>query len=370
MTSRLGDSMLLFERMGDEYEQVVACHDAASGLRAVIAIHSTVLGPSLGGTRFYPYRSEDDAFEDVLRLAQGMTYKSAAAGLDLGGGKAVIIGDPARVKSEALLRVYGRFVDSLAGRYITAEDVGTSQADMDMIFRETRHVTGVSRSLGGSGDPSEATAYGVWWAMKAALEALDGSPALVGRRVVVSGVGKVGTALVRHLVEQRALVTVADVNEAAVARVTRDFGVAAVAVDLVHTVACDIFSPCAMGGTLSDRTIPALQCRAIVGSANNQLATAKDADRLADRGIVYLPDFVVNAGGVINIAEELIGYHRERAYAKVRGIYDTSKRVLATAADQGTTTVAAAEALAERRMAEVGGGTRIERFAAPLRRPR
>jgi leucine dehydrogenase len=360
----------LFERVGDEYEQIVVCHDAASGLRAVIAIHSTVLGPSLGGARFYPYRSEDEAFEDVLRLARGMTYKSAAAGLDLGGGKAVIIGDPAVVKSEALLRVYGRFVDSLAGRYITAEDVGTTQADMDMIFRETGHVTGVSRSLGGSGDPSEATAYGVWWAMKAALEALDGSPDLAGRQVVVSGVGKVGTALVRHLVEERARVTVADVNEGAVRRVTRDFGIAAVAVDEAHTVPCDIFSPCAMGGALSDRSIAALKCRAIVGSANNQLASPEDAARLAERGIVYLPDFVVNAGGVINIAEELIGYHRERAYARVRGIYDTCKQVLATATTQGTTTMAAAEALAERRMAKVGGGIRIARFAAPLRRPR
>jgi leucine dehydrogenase len=359
----------LFERVGDEYEEIVVCHDTASGLRAVVAIHSTVLGPSLGGTRFYPYRSEDEAFEDVLRLARGMTFKSAAAGLDLGGGKAVIIGDPARIKSEALLRAYGRFVDSLAGRYITAEDVGTTQADMDMIFRETRQVTGVSRSLGGSGDPSEATAYGVWWAMKAALEALDGSASLAGRRVVVSGIGKVGTALVRHLVEERAQVKVADVNEAAVSRVTRDFGVAAVPVDQVHTVACDIFSPCAMGGALSESTIPALKCRAIVGSANNQLATDQDADRLADRGIIYLPDFVVNSGGVINIAEELIGYHRERAYAKIRGIYATSKQVLASAADQGTTTVAAAEALARRRMAEVGGGSRIARFAAPLRRP-
>jgi glutamate dehydrogenase/leucine dehydrogenase len=360
----------LFERVGDEYEQIVICRDSASGLRAVIAIHSTVLGPSLGGTRFYPYRSEDEAFEDVLRLARGMTYKSAAAGLDLGGGKAVIIGNPAVVKSEALLRVYGRFVDSLAGRYITAEDVGTTQADMDMIFRETGHVTGVSRSLGGSGDPSEATAYGVWWAMKAALEALDANPDLAGRQVVVSGIGKVGTALVRHLVEERARVTVADVNQAAVLRVTRDFGIAAVPVDEAHTVPCDIFSPCAMGGALSERSIAALRCRAVVGSANNQLATPEDGARLTERGILYLPDFVVNAGGVINIAEELIGYHRERAYAKVRGIYDTCKQVLAAATTQATTTVAAAEALAERRMAEVGGGTRIQRFAPPLRRPR
>jgi glutamate dehydrogenase/leucine dehydrogenase len=359
----------LFDRIGSEYEQVVVCHDAPSGLRAVVAIHSTVLGPSLGGTRFYPYRSEDEAFEDVVRLARGMTYKSAAAGLDLGGGKAVIIGDPARIKTEALLRTYGRFVGSLGGRYITAEDVGTTQADMDMIFRETRNVTGVSQSLGGSGDPSAATAFGVWWAMKAALEAIDGSSDLTGRRVVVSGIGKVGTALVRHLVEERALVTVADVDDRAVARVTRDFGVVALPVTEAHAIDCDVLSPCAMGGVLSEKTIPALKCRAVVGSANNQLATERDDARLADRGIVYVPDFVANAGGVINIAEELIGYHRERAYAKVRRIFDTTKQLLDTAHEQGVTTTAAAEALAKRRMAEVGGGAHIRTFQPPARRP-
>ncbi len=361
--------MRLFDRIGDEYEQIVVCHDAASGLQAVVAIHSTVLGPSLGGTRFYPYHSEADAFEDVLRLARGMTYKSAAAGLDLGGGKAVIIGNPAHAKSEALLRAYGRFVDSLGGRYITAEDVGTTQADMDMIFRETRNVTGVSRSLGGSGDPSAATAYGVWWAMKAALEVLDGHADLGGRQVVVSGIGKVGTALVRHLVEDRAQVTVADVDHRAVARVTKDFGVSAVAVEEAPGVPCDIFSPCGLGGVLSEASIRRLRCRAVVGSANNQLATPADAERIAERGVLYAPDFVVNAGGVINIAEELIGYHRERAYANVRRIYDTTKRVLAAAEAHGLTTAAAAEALAEQRMAAVGGAGRIRTYPPPARRP-
>jgi glutamate dehydrogenase/leucine dehydrogenase len=360
----------LFDRIGDEYEQVIVCHDAATGLRALIAIHSTVLGPALGGTRFYPYRSEEDAYEDVLRLARGMTYKSAAAGLDLGGGKAVIIGNPSRRKTEALLRTYGRFVDSLGGRYITAEDVGTTQADMDLILRETRNVTGVSRSLGGSGDPSAATAYGVWWAMKAAMEALDGDVDLAGRHVVVSGVGKVGTALVRHLVENRARVSVADVDPAAVARVTTDFDVTAVAVTDAHAVDCDIFSPCALGAVLSDRTITELRCRAVVGAANNQLATDADAARLADRGILYIPDFIVNAGGVINIAEELVGYNRERAYAGVRGIYATTKLVLAMAAEHSSTTAAAAEALARGRMSDVGGAARIRTFQPPSRGPR
>lgn len=354
--------MHLFDRLGEEYEQVVACHDATSGLHAVIAIHSTALGPALGGTRFFPYQAEEDAFEDVLRLARGMTFKSAAAGLDLGGGKAVIIGEPRMLKTEQLLRAYGRFVESLSGRYITAEDVGTTQADMDLIFRETAYVTGVSRSRGGSGDPSEATAHGVWWAMKAVLEHLDGTTELTGRHIVVSGVGKVGTALVRHLVEERAVVTVADVNDAAVARAVRDFDLTAVPVDLAHTVVCDIFSPCALGGVLNEQTIPMLKCRAIAGSANNQLATTEDAVRLADRGVVYAPDFIVNAGGVINIADELDGYHRDRAYSNIRRIYDTTRSVLATARAEGTTTQAAASSIAQRRILEVGGLSPLRTF--------
>jgi valine dehydrogenase (NAD+) len=362
------EAVELFQRAGDQYEQVVFCHDAATGLRAIIAIHSTALGPSLGGTRFYPYPSEDAALEDVLRLAKGMTYKSAAAGLDLGGGKAVIIGDPGRAKSEALLRAYGRFVGSLGGRYITAEDVGTTQADMDIIFRETRQVTGVSRALGGSGDPSAATAYGVWWAMKAALDVIEGTPGLAGRHVVVSGVGKVGTSLVRHLVEERARVTITDVSEAALQRVRRDFDVEVAAPDQAHTVACDIFSPCALGAALSRATIPDLKCRSVVGSANNQLADPGCAELLEERGVLYVPDFIANAGGVINIAEELVGYHRERAYANVRRIFETTKWVIADARARGTTTAAAAEALAERRIAEVGGASsRIRSFPAPAR---
>src|SRR4051812_7857991 len=271
----------LFERIGgDDYEQVVYCHDRPTGLRAVIAIHSTVLGPALGGTRFYPYKTEDDALEDVLRLARGMTYKSAAAGLDLGGGKAVVIGDPTTTKTEALMRAYARFVDALGGRYVTAEDVGTTQSDMDLIRRETRSVTGVSRALGGSGDPSAATAYGVLHAMKAVARSCWGDTTLAGRQVVVSGVGKVGSNLVRHLVEERASVRVADVNSAAVARVVHDFGVEAVPIDRAHAVPCDIFSPCALGGALSAETIPELACAAVVGSANNQLATPECAGLL------------------------------------------------------------------------------------------
>ena len=347
--------MGIFERIGpDGYEQVVFCHDRAAGLKAVIAIHSTRLGPSLGGTRFYPYASEEAAVEDVLRLARGMTYKSAAAGLDLGGGKAVIIGDPAVAKTEALLRAYARFVDSLGGRYITAEDVGTTQADMDLIRRETSYVTGVSQSLGGSGDPSAATAFGVLHAMKAAAKKLWGSTDLDGRHVVVSGVGKVGSCLVRHLVEERARVTVSDVYWPVAERTVHDFGVEAVPPEKAHAVECDVFSPCAMGAVLSEETIPELRCAAVVGSANNQLAEAADAERIADAGVLYAPDYVVNAGGVINIAEELRGYQRDRAWGEIRRIYDTTLAVLETAEAEGITTAAAADRVAERRIAALG----------------
>jgi leucine dehydrogenase len=345
----------VFERIGGEgYEQVVFCHDRPSGLRAIIAIHSTVLGPALGGTRFRPYDDEDAALEDVLRLAKGMTYKAAAAGLDLGGGKAVVMGDPSQDKTEALFRAYARFVDSLGGRYITAEDVGTTQADMDLIRRETRFVTGVSRSLGGSGDPSEATAYGVLHAMKAVAARLWGETSLTGRHVVISGVGKVGYALARHLVEERVRLTVADVVPAAVERATADFGADVVPPEKAHAVDCDIYSPCALGSVLSAATIPELRCTAVVGSANNQLADPSCADLLADTGVVYAPDYVVNAGGIINIAEELWGYHRERAYGNVRRVFDTTTHVLATAESDGITTTAAADRLAEKRIDDVG----------------
>jgi leucine dehydrogenase len=345
----------LFDRLtADDYEEVVFCQDRASGLRAIIAIHSTRLGPALGGTRFFAYPDEATALTDVLRLAKGMTYKSAAAGLDLGGGKAVVIGEPATARSESLLRTYARFVDSLDGRYITAEDVGTTQADMDLIRRETRHVTGVSRSLGGSGDPSAATAYGVLHGMKAVAKHLWGGTELEGRHVVVAGVGKVGYALVRHLVEERARVSVTDVVTTSVERAVRDFGAESVPPEKAHAVECDIYSPCAMGASLNATTIPELRCAAVVGSANNQLADPSCSDLLTDAGVLYAPDYVVNAGGVINIAEELAGYHRERAYANVRRIYDTTLAVISKAAADGTTTAAAADTIAEARIASVG----------------
>ncbi|HUS61656.1 MAG TPA: Glu/Leu/Phe/Val dehydrogenase dimerization domain-containing protein [Acidimicrobiales bacterium] len=355
--------MNIFERVNrDDYEQVVFCHNREAGLKAVIAIHSTKLGPSLGGTRYYPYGSEDQAVEDVLRLSRGMTYKSAAAGLDLGGGKAVIIGDPARDKTETLLRAFARFVDSLGGRYITAEDVGTTQSDMDMIRRETRFVTGVSQSLGGSGDPSEATAYGVLHGMKATAKHLWGEASLEGRHVCITGVGKVGYGLLRHLIEERARVTVADVSQTAVDRAVSDFGVEAVEVEKSHAIECDIWSPCALGGALNAITIPELSCRAVVGAANNQLADAASMEALTAQGVTYAPDYIVNAGGVINISEELRGYNKERAYGNVRRIYDTTLMVLETARASSISTAAAADHVAERRMTELARVQLIRTF--------
>jgi leucine dehydrogenase len=281
-----------------------------------------------------------------------MTYKHAAAGLDQGGGKAVIIGDPATLRTDDLIRAYARFVDGLAGRYVTAEDVGTTQADMDLIRTITPHVSGISEALGGSGDPSPATALGVLWAMKAVAERLWGDGSLRGRHVTVNGVGKVGGALADHLHAEGARLTVADVRPDAAAAAAERTGADVVSPDAAHAVACDVYSPCALGGALSATTIPELRAAAVVGCANNQLATPQDAQRIADSGVLYAPDYVVNAGGVINIAEEKDGYDRARAEERIRGIHDTILRVLDLAAEEGITTAAAADLLAERRIDE------------------
>jgi leucine dehydrogenase len=332
------------------HEQVAWRHDPDTGLRAIIAIHSTALGPALGGARFRPYPSEEDALVDVLRLSRGMTYKNAAAGLDLGGGKAVIIGDPKTTRTDQLIRTYGRFVDGLAGRYLTAEDVGTTQADMDLIREVTPYVTGVSPSIGGSGDPSPLTALGVRHAMHATAEHRWGDASLEGKHIVVSGVGKVGGALVELLAAERVRLTIADVNAARIADLAARFGAEVVAPDVAHMVPCDIFSPCAYGAVLSARTIPELRCAAVVGAANNQLAEPADADRLASAGIVYVPDFIANAGGVINIAEELHGYDHQRARDAVAHIRETTAAVLHISATEGIGTEEAAERLAEVRI--------------------
>jgi leucine dehydrogenase len=354
--------LVVFDEVAKEgHEQVLFGHDKVSGLRTIIAIHSTALGPALGGTRFFPYQSEEEALADVLRLSKGMSYKAAAAGLDLGGGKAVIIGDPRTDKSERLFRAYGRIVDSLRGRYITAEDVGTTTADMDMIRRETRWALGNSLVMGGSGDPSPVTARGLFAAARAVSQKLWGTSDLAGRRFTVQGVGKVGTAFVQLLVEARATVIAADAFPAALDSAVDTYGCLPAELEEIHQIETDIFSPCALGAVLNEATIPELNCAAVVGSANNQLATEKDAQRLADRGILYAPDFVVNAGGLINVYDELHGYSKTRAMFLVDSIYDATMRILDTADREGINPNEAAEHVAEARMRDIGDLRRFRR---------
>ncbi|MGA4730839.1 Glu/Leu/Phe/Val family dehydrogenase [Micromonospora taraxaci] len=338
------------------HEQVVFCQDKQSGLKAIIGIYSTALGPALGGTRFYPYASEEDALADVLDLSRGMAYKNALAGLDLGGGKAVIWGDPEQIKSEALLRAYGRFVESLGGRYYTACDVGTYVADMDVVARETRYVTGRSVEHGGAGDSSILTAWGVFQGMRAAAEHVWGTPSLRGRRVGVAGLGKVGKYLTGHLLEDGAEVVATDVNPKALEWVRSNHPQVTLVDDASALVAADIdvYAPCALGGALNDDTVPALRAKVVAGAANNQLAHPGIEKLLADRGILYTPDYVVNAGGVIQVADEIEGFNFDRAKLRATRIYDTTGEILRLADAEGVPPAVAADRLAERRMADIG----------------
>jgi valine dehydrogenase (NAD+) len=339
-----------------DHEQVVFCNDPATGLRAVVAIHSTALGPALGGTRFHPYATTSDAVADVLNLSRGMTYKAALAGLDLGGGKAVIIGDPRTMKSEALLRAYGRFVESLNGRYYTACDVGTFSEDMDTIARECRFVTGRTVAHGGAGDSSVLTAYGVFQGMRAAAEAVWGEPTLAGRTVGVAGVGKVGYHLVRHLVEDGASVVVTDVWQPAVERILDEFpGVGSFgSTEELAAARLDVYSPCALGGALTDEVVEVLSARIVCGAANNQLAHPGIEKALAEREILYAPDYCVNAGGLIQVADELEGFSFDRAKQRAAGIFETTRQVIDLARVDGVPPAIAADRLAERRIHEVG----------------
>ena len=354
--------MVVFDEVARHgHEQILYGFDKVSGLKSIIAIHSTALGPALGGTRFYPYESEEDALEDVLRLSKGMSYKAAAAGLDLGGGKAVIIGDPRTDKSERLFRAYGRIVDSLQGRYITAEDVGTTTTDMDMVRRETRWALGQSVAHGGAGDPSPVTARGLFAASRAIAQKLWGDSDLAGKRFAVQGVGKVGSAFVQLLVEARAEVIVTDAYGPAIQSAVENYGVKPVDPDDIYSVDCEIFSPCALGATLNPRTIPLLNCQAIVGSANNQLATDDDADALMARNILYGPDFVVNAGGLHNVYDELQGYSKTRALHRVDSIYDATLNILDKAQELGVNPHMAAVQVAEERIKDIGDLRRFRR---------
>ncbi len=333
-----------------DYEQVVVCQDKQSGLKAIIAIHDTTLGPALGGTRMWTYNSEAEAFEDALRLAKGMTYKNAAAGLNLGGGKTVIIGDPRKDKNEEMFRAFGRYIQGLNGRYITAEDVGTTVADMDIIHEETDYVTGISPAFGSSGNPSPVTAYGVYVGMKAAAKEAFGSDSLEGLTVAVQGVGNVSYTLCKHLHEEGAKLIVTDINKDSVARAVEDFGAKAVDINDIYSVECDIFSPCALGAIVNDETIPQLKAKVIAGAANNQLKDTKHGDQIAELGIVYAPDYVINAGGVINVADELYGYNQERALKRVETIYDSILKVFEISKRDQIPTYVAADRMAEERI--------------------
>jgi valine dehydrogenase (NAD+) len=338
------------------HEQVVFCQDKPTGLRAIIAIYSTALGPALGGTRFHPYDSEEAALADALDLSRAMAYKNAIAGLDLGGGKAVIWGDPVRDKTEALLRAYGRFVESLGGRYYTACDVGTYTPDMDMVAKETRFVTGRSREYGGCGDSSVLTAFGVFQGMRASAEHVWGAASLAGKRVGIAGVGKVGKHLTGHLLDDGAAVVVTDVNEKALEWVRATHPQVDVVDDTAALVRADIdvYAPCALGGALNDETVPVLRAKIVAGGANNQLAHPGIEKILADRGILYAPDYVVNSGGVIQVADEIHGFNFDRAKLRATKIYDTTRQILELAAAEGVPPAVAADRLAERRMAQVG----------------
>lgn len=339
--------MNVFESFGDEFEQVVFAHDPSVGLRTIVAVYSTALGPALGGTRFFPFASEEDAFRDVLRLAKAMAYKAAAAGLDLGGGKAVIVGDPRTDKTPALLRAYGCVLDRLGGAYLTTADVGTDAADMAVIAETTRYVTGTPS---GAGDPSPNTSYGVYCGLQAVAERLWGSPSLSGRHVVVQGTGKVGSGLVRLLAGEGARLTLADIDLAAVEALAAEVGAEVVAAAAALSTRCDILAPCALGPVVTDDTLKAFACRAIAGAANNQLERLDHGPALAEAGILYAPDYVLNAGGLINVAGEVLGFDAAEARRRAEAIAGTLRRVFERANAEGIDPASAADAIAQERI--------------------
>ncbi|MFT4834015.1 MAG: leucine dehydrogenase [Flavobacteriaceae bacterium] len=347
----------IFSAMSNmEHEQLVFCKDEATGLKAIIAIHNTVLGPAMGGTRMWNYQSEEAAIKDALRLSRGMTFKNAIAGLNIGGGKAVIIGDVKKIKNEALMRRFGKFVNSLGGKYWTAEDVNMSARDMEHIRMETPYVTGVPESMGGSGDPSPVTAYGVFIGMKASANKVYGSDNLLGKKVVVQGAGHVGTYLIEHLVKAGAEVYVSDIFEDKVLDVVNKYKVKVAHPEELYKMDMDIYAPCALGATLNDETIPQLKCAIVAGAANNQLDDeTKHAQMLKDRGIVYAPDFLINSGGITNVYYEQQGnYNRDKVYEQTERIYEVCQQVINFAYNNDTTTHAAALQIALNRIKDIG----------------
>ena len=346
---------MIFETIAQSaHEQVVFCQNKDVGLKAIIAIHNSVLGPALGGLRMWNYKNETEALNDVLRLSRGMTYKAAVSGLNLGGGKAVIWGDPAKDKSEALFRAFGRFVNSLNGRYITAEDVGIDVNDMEWVLKETDYVTGVHQVHGGSGDPSPFTAYGTLQGLMAALNATYGNEDVGKYSYAVQGVGHVGMEFVKLLKERGAKIFVTDINQGLVDKAVSEYGAEAVGLDDIYDVPADVYSPCALGGTVNEQTLPRLKAKVICGAANNQLANNAIGDEVTKRGILYAPDYAVNAGGVMNVALELDGYNRERAMRMMRTIYHNLHRIYEISGRDNIPTYMAADRLAEERINAIG----------------
>ena len=346
--------MNLFETIHTtEHEQVVFCHNKDAGLKGIIAIHNTTLGPALGGLRMWPYATEQEALEDVLRLSRGMTYKAAVAGLNLGGGKSVLIGDPRKDKSEALFRAFGRFIESLHGRYITAEDVGIDVNDMEYVFQETSNCVGVHQVHGGSGDPSPFTAFGTLQGIRASLSHRFNDEEVGNYSYAVQGVGHVGFELVKLLRAEGAKVFVTDINDEAVQQAV-DLGCEAVGLDEIYEVDADVFCPTALGAVVNERTIPRFRFKIVCGAANNQLATEECGDELERRGIVYAPDYAVNAGGLMNVSIEFEGYNRERAKRMMRTIYYNVSKIFQIAQRDGIPSWKAADRMAEERIATIG----------------
>lgn len=338
-----------------DHEQLVICHDEATGLKALIGIHNTTLGSALGGTRMWPYATEEEAITDVLRLSRGMTFKNALAGLNLGGGKAVIIGNP-KLKNEAFLRRFGRFVQSLGGRYVTAEDVNMKTSDMEYIGMETKHVTGLPEIKGGGGDPSPVTAFGTYMGMKAAANKAFGSDSLEGKKICVQGVGQVGQYLIKHLVKEGAEVMITDIFEDKLKSVAKETGAVAIDPNVIYDLDMDIYAPCALGATINDETIDRLKCAVIAGGANNQLKDeAKHGQILLEKGIIYAPDFLINAGGVINVGAEYFGgYNRDIVYKQTEKIYDTCLSILNKSEKEQIPAQQAAIAAAKERIEAIG----------------
>ena len=335
----------------NDHEQIVFCNDKDTGLKAIIGIHNSVMGPALGGTRMFNYANEWEALNDVLRLSRGMTYKAAITGLNIGGGKAVIIGDAKTQKTPELMRKFGEFVHSLSGRYITAEDVGMETADMDIVRDVTPYVTGISESRGGSGNPSPVTAYGVNLGMKAAAKQQFGSDVLSGRKVLVQGIGHVGETLVDYLTKEGAIVTIADINEEKLYEVGSKYGATIFTGDDLYSADVDIYAPCAMGATLNDATVHKIKAKVIAGAANNQLANENiHGAILQERGILYAPDFLINAGGIINVYAELAHYDKAEIMRKTENIYNTTLEIFAFAIANGITTHHAALTIAQNRI--------------------